>query len=126
VIKTTAAVSDCPSGWFCSLYGWDASVASILANAFVQRSDARLKRNVQPLSDSPDKLLALSGVSYEWKEGKPGTHYGFIAQDVEGILPDIVETDDRGYKSVDYMAVIPFIVETIKALEWPHSSDQRL
>jgi hypothetical protein len=115
IVRTTSAVGDCPIGWFCSLQGWDASVASLYYSGLSQRSDARLKRNIRPLNEIRGRLFALSGVSYEWREGKPGTRYGFIAQQVEEVFPELVSTDDRGYKSVDYIALIPFTVETIKA-----------
>jgi hypothetical protein len=81
------------------------------------RSDARFKRNIRPIEKVGEKFLALSGKTYEWAEGESGTHYGFIAQDVEKLFPDLVTTDDRGYKSVDYIALIPFSVEMIKAQE---------
>lgn len=114
-IATTSSTTDCPSGWFCAIHTWDVSLSSILYSGLVQRSDARLKRNIRPLDSVTSKLLELTGVSYEWKEGKPGTQYGFIAQDVERVLPDLVTSDQRGYKGVDYIALIPFTVEAIKA-----------
>ena len=66
--------------------------------------------------------MQLNGVNYYWKTAefpnmnfndKPQT--GFIAQDLEKIFPEMVFTDDRGYKSVDYSRLTPVLVETIKA-----------
>lgn len=39
---------------------------------------------------------------------------GFIAQDVEEVLPEIVETDSEGYKSINYTEIIPVMVEALK------------
>jgi Chaperone of endosialidase len=63
-------------------------------------SDARLKKNIQPLTGAIDQLLQLRGVTYEWKEldnhGKTaGTKRGFIAQEMERVFPDWVQTDDK-------------------------------
>lgn len=44
------------------------------------------------------------------------THYGFIAQEVEQVLPELVHTDKDGYKSVDYIGVIPLLVNAIQEL----------
>jgi trimeric autotransporter adhesin len=80
-------------------------------------SDGRFKKNVEPLQTSLDKVMGLKGVSYEWKEkngfGK-GKDIGFIAQDVEAVLPELVHTDDKGYKSVAYDKLAPVFVEAIK------------
>ena len=43
-------------------------------------------------------------------------HYGFVAQDLEAVLPDLVYTDKQGYKSVDYIGLIPILVNAINEL----------
>jgi hypothetical protein len=78
-------------------------------------SDAVLKTNINPLSDVDSVINKLFGVEYDWKNGT-GHSYGFLAQDVEKVLPEAVRTDDNGLKSVNYMMIIPFLVETIKKL----------
>ena len=101
-------------------------------------SDKRLKKNILPLSGSLKKILELQGVTYEWKseaeiasanlskdEGKKesepksfnfptGTQLGVIAQDVELIVPELVHTDANGFKSVEYIKLIPLLIESIK------------
>ncbi|MFA6329259.1 MAG: tail fiber domain-containing protein [Candidatus Micrarchaeia archaeon] len=81
-------------------------------------SDARWKRNVTALSPSSslDKILALRPVNFEWKtEEYPkmgftnGTQVGFIAQDVEKIIPEVVTTDNNGYKGMSYERLTPVI-----------------
>jgi hypothetical protein len=42
---------------------------------------------------------------------------GFIAQEVEAIYPELVITDEQGYKKVDYAKITPVLVEAIKELK---------
>ena len=39
---------------------------------------------------------------------------GLIAQEVEKIIPEVIETDVNGYKTVNYDALIPILIESIK------------
>lgn len=90
-------------------------------------SDVRLKQNINPLDNALNTVLALDAKSFGWtteaKERynmKDEVSYGYIAQDVEKIIPDIVkelETGD-GYIGVEYIKVIPFITEAIKQLHF--------
>lgn len=86
-------------------------------------SDERLKKNIEPLGKAwaLEKVKQLQGVSYEWKKkGDPGTRYGFIAQQVEKILPSAVATqkseDLKDRKSIRYTELIAIQNEAIKAL----------
>lgn len=63
--------------------------------------------------DQPDAVLSLEGVTYRWKES--GTvDMGFIAQDVEKVFPAIVHERQDGYKTIDYVKLLPPIVELLK------------
>ncbi|MBS6574801.1 tail fiber domain-containing protein [Parabacteroides goldsteinii] len=42
---------------------------------------------------------------------------GFLAQDVQKVLPELVQTDDKGVMSIDYIGFIPLIVESIKEMQ---------
>lgn len=75
-------------------------------------SDATLKTNVKPITDSMYVIEQLNGVDFDWVDGS-GSSYGFIAQDVEKIVPKIVGKTGK-HKTVNYSALIPFLVETIK------------
>ena len=76
-------------------------------------SDAALKVNIQPLSSVDNVIRNLKGVEYDWKNGS-GHSYGFLAQEVEQILPNAVKTGSDGLKAINYQMIIPFLVETIK------------
>jgi hypothetical protein len=78
-------------------------------------SDATLKTNIQPISGIESVLFGLKGVEYDWKNGT-GHSYGFLAQEVEQVLPGAVKTGPDGLKSVNYQMIIPFLVETIKQM----------
>jgi trimeric autotransporter adhesin len=71
---------------------------------------------VQTLPNALDTILNLRGVSYEWKDSKrrEGRQIGFIAQEVEKVLPEIVSTREDGYKGVGYQNVVPVLVEAMK------------
>ena len=71
-----------------------------------------------------DPVLQLRGVSLEWdRENHPdhnfpdGRQLGFIAQEVETVLPEVVGTDDDGYKAISYQNIVPVLVEAVKSLE---------
>ena len=87
-------------------------------------SDARYKTNVATLNNALDDVLNLRGVSYDWDKAKwpakgftDGKQIGFIAQEMEKIFPELVSTDGQGYKSVNYVGVIPVLVEAVKTLK---------
>jgi hypothetical protein len=88
--------------------------ATTEAGTFNNTSDARLKENVAPLTNALSDVCKLEGVSFNWIDsGKKST--GFIAQQVEPILPDVVTTsEDDGIKSVNYVGMIGHLVEAIK------------
>jgi hypothetical protein len=108
-----------------------------VTGTFSNPSDINLKKNINPLAGSLKKILNLQGVTYEWKSENElanfkkksdsnrkdednsfnfpkGTQIGVIAQDVEKVLPELVQTNSEGIKSVDYIKIIPVLIEAIK------------
>ncbi|MCE7068113.1 tail fiber domain-containing protein [Dyadobacter sp. CY326] len=90
-----------------------------LGGALIQTSDRRLKRNFTSLSESLSKLSALQGYNYFWKDTlKDQTiQTGLIAQEVETLFPELVKTDDKGFKSVNYIGLVPHLIEAVKELQ---------
>jgi hypothetical protein len=87
-------------------------------------SDARYKTNIATFPNALDTILHLRGVTFDWKRDefkdkhfKEGRQIGFIAQEVERVLPELVHTDQDGYKSVAYQNVVPVLVEAFKTQE---------
>lgn len=89
---------------------------TVRATSFVYASDARLKDAVEMLPGGLAKVLALSPVSFSWNQGpKEGEDdIGFIAQEVEAVVPQAVSTDSEGMKSVDYPKLVPILVKAIQ------------
>ena len=89
------------------------------AAAYVYNSDARLKKDIAALSGSLDKVLQLRPVSYLLKDPSAqtaGAQFGFVAQDVERVVPEIVHTDDSGMKGIDYVRLTPLLVGSVQEL----------
>ena len=91
------------------------STSTLNCLAFNATSDARYKDNITSISSALEAVSKMRGVSFNWKENG-NKSYGVVAQEIEQILPDIVETntdlDDR--KSVNYNAITGYLIEAIK------------
>ena len=82
---------------------------------FSATSDEALKENIQNITNALDMVRSLRGVSFDWKEnGKPS--FGLIAQELEKLLPQLVNISEDGIKSVFYNGIIAFLIEAIKQL----------
>jgi len=81
-------------------------------------SDERLKKDIQPLIGSLDLINRLEGVSFYWRDKNRGDSLqrGFIAQEVEKVLPEWVKIDGNGYKWLEKQGIEAVIVEAIKEL----------
>ncbi len=103
-------------------------------------SDARYKSEITALSTEAAKLKQLRGVSYhkevptiqdsaassvadpasaktmkaEIDKKSKSREYGFLAQEVQQLYPDLVLADDDGYLSVNYNGFVPLLVESVK------------
>jgi len=84
-------------------------------------SDARFKEHVQTLSGALETVLKLRGVQFNWKTREfPDHHFteqpqlGFIAQEVNQVLPEVVAQGKDGFYSVDYGRLTPVLVEAVK------------
>ena len=88
------------------------------APSFNATSDLRLKENIKPLENSLEKICTLQGVEFNFKNNKNNKMIGFIAQEVEKIVPEVVKTanDEDKYKSLAYGNVTALLVEAIKEL----------
>ena len=88
----------------------------VSATDFNTTSDVALKTNMQQITNSLDVIEQLTGFVFNWKsDGK--TSYGVSAQQVEQILPDLVRMRDDGFKGVNYLNLIAFLIEAIKDLK---------
>jgi hypothetical protein len=105
----------------------------VRSGANILTSDSRLKRNIQPIGNALAIVSQLRPVSYEKRKDLKSTAYpmkqiGFLAQELEQVLPDAVFTEQSpdAIKSVDYISLIGVLtramqeqqqrIETLEAL----------
>lgn len=87
-------------------------------------SDVSLKSNIKSLNSATSTVMQLRPVTYTMNRGVQGNSigsvnskdYGFVAQEVERVLPEIVMEDEEGLKLVNYSAIIPILTATIQEL----------
>ena len=82
-------------------------------------SDIRIKENIRPIENALFKVTQLEGVTYDRKDKDKsdtlkGTQIGLIAQQVEPIVPEIVQIDDKGMYNLNYGNLAGLFVEAIK------------
>ena len=88
---------------------------------FLNVSDIRLKKDIERLKDSSELVMQLKPSTYKWKEDNL-EDVGFIAQEVEEVLPNVVHVtpgfigDNEKVKTVSYIKIIPYLVDTIQEL----------
>ncbi len=82
-------------------------------------SDKRLKDNITPISNALNKILSISGNTFDWnkKSEKEGSDVGVIAQEILEVLPEAVTTRNNGYLAVRYEKIVPLLIEAIKELK---------
>ena len=110
---------------------------SLRCYGFTNSSDERLKTNIADIRNSLDVILQLNPKIYDLtvpandqsiseKELPEGAKYaqpdpeilknqtGFLAQEISETLPHLVSKDDQGYLSLNYIGLIPYLVDAIK------------
>jgi hypothetical protein len=81
-------------------------------------SDARVKENVETITDALTKVTSLRGVSYTRNDSEDkSTKVGVIAQEVLEVLPEVVQQDTNGNYSVAYGNIVGVLIEAIKELK---------
>jgi len=99
--------------------------------AYGSPSDKRLKENIKPIESALDKVIKLQGVTFDWKDKKEeidqfGKAYklqewkndiGFIAQDVQKVIPELVRENSDGMLSMRHQGIAPILLEAIKELK---------
>ena len=89
--------------------------------AYGSPSDIRLKENIKPIKNPLGKIKKLKGITFDWKKSESildiKEDYGFIAQDVQKVIPELVRKNENELLSMRHQGVIPILVEAIKELE---------
>lgn len=91
--------------------------------SLVVTSDMTLKKDIEAIENPNAIIEKLEGKTYAWKDEvvkealiDNGRHYGFLAQEVEKVMPEAVIKDEKGRYAVEYNAFIPVLVESQKIL----------
>ena len=118
-----------PNSWnmgpYAGYFNGDVKVSGTLSATTVSTSsDLRFKNDIRDIDESAIKaLLSLHPVTYTFKrdsmlyldEGEEKrTHYGMVAQEVKKVLPELVNEDGAGYLSINYIELIPLLVNVIQ------------
>jgi hypothetical protein len=90
----------------------------VVATAFTP-SDIRLKKDIHPVSevDALEDIMHLNPVSYRWKETEKrgdNIHFGFIAQEVEKIVPEVIRGEGDDIKGINYDGVIALLTRAVQ------------
>ena len=80
-------------------------------------SDINLKENINVIPNALDKINAISGNTFTWKDSDKGEDTGVIAQEIEALgLPGVTTIRDDGTKAVRYEKLVPVLIQAIKEL----------
>jgi hypothetical protein len=80
-------------------------------------SDVRGKENIIDLDASLEKIECLRGVKYNMKSDPSTDRIGVIAQEVESVVPEVVNYDsEKDQYSVSYISLVPLLIEAVKEL----------
>lgn len=93
---------------------YNPSTGTLSSTSLNSLSDINLKNNIITIDNAIQTVQKLNGVSFEWKENNRKS-YGVIAQEIEKILPELVEGVDT--KTVNYSGLIAFLINAVKELD---------
>jgi hypothetical protein len=103
-----------------STYGLHVT-GSIYATDGWAGSDIRWKKDLEPFQNILPEVTQLQGVKYSWRDNEypemkfdKDRQIGLIAQEVEKVFPELVRTDDNGFKAVSYEKLTVVLLEGMK------------
>ena len=94
---------------------WDESADTLtVAGSLVETSSREMKTNIEPIENILSAVLQMQGVKFDWKIGQKD-NYGFIAEDMNEILPEVVSCDEEGKpQGIQYTKLTAVLVEALK------------
>lgn len=101
---------------------------SIQVNKVLNYSDANAKTSIANFNCGLDIIKELRPVSYNFtgsnarmaqsnKYTGSNAEIGLLAQELETVLPNLVFTDDEGRKLVDYISLVPVLIDAVQSLQ---------
>lgn len=92
---------------------------------YMDNSDSRFKTHITPIKNALQKVLALDGVTFKYNtKAFPSrnfantTQIGWVADQVMNVVPELVESDEQGYKSVAYARAVSLVGQAVKELNF--------
>jgi hypothetical protein len=81
-------------------------------------SDINLKNNIEQITTDANILKNLNPVSFTFKDDDQNKkHFGFIAQELEILYPELVNDNEGGFKTVNYIEMIPILLSQMKNMQ---------
>jgi len=84
-------------------------------------SDMRFKKNISTVSGALEKLSKLNPVNYDWRKDEfknkgfdDKKQWGFVAQEVEEVMPELVGTDEDDYLTLNYNGFVPLLTKAMQ------------
>lgn len=109
------------SGSFIQMYVESASFGDLYCSGSIYAegditafSDRRLKKDIIEITSSMDIITKLNGIKYRRINNDDRERIGLIAQDVESYLPEVVSTNQHGYKLISYGNIVAILIEGMK------------
>jgi hypothetical protein len=94
-------------------------LSNLIVDSLNISSDKNLKNDIINIPEDKIKsLFEINPTQFTFKsDPKKNIHYGFIAQDLEKIYPELVKDSEKGYRKVNYIELIPLIVSKMKDMQ---------
>ena len=94
---------------------YNLATGTLISVDFNSSSDQRWKDNVETIDNALDLVKQMRGVRYD-RNDTGETHVGVIAQEMEKVVPEVVNEDDEGYKYVSYGNLVGVLIEAVKEM----------
>ena len=91
----------------------EANTTGVHVTSLTETSYRELKTNITPIEGSLDKIMALQGVNFDWKEGED-KQIGLLADDVAKVVPEVVQFTDKKATALQYSKMVALLIEGMK------------
>jgi hypothetical protein len=93
------------------------NAGKVEAVSFNATSDIRHKENIHELENALDKILSIRGVNFTFiDDDEKHLHAGIIAQEVQPIIPELIDTTNDDKWTANYDGLTPYLIESVKTL----------
>ena len=92
-------------------------VGTTTSTDFNAISDIRHKENIHELENALEKILSIRGVNFTFlDDDEKRLHAGIIAQEVQPIIPELINTTNDDKWTANYDGLTPYLIECVKTL----------